>query len=513
MESLAFSAKFRLPRDVTSEQRDKFVDEILDILELKPIADRIIGDDVNPGLSPGQLKRVTIGVELASNPSVLFLDEPTSGLDSRAALIVMRVVKRISMTGRSVLCTIHQPSQELFFLFDRLLLLKSGGQTVYFGNVGNDGEELVSYFENAPVPDGAVKPHRPRTTNPASWMLDVIGAGTAGQNSNRPKADWLQLYADSQLKQTALRELEPLLKTNPARPELQFDSMYATSYATQYIEVQKRVFTSYWRNPSFVWIRQGLMVFLAALLGFLYLQLGEGSAQSIITKLSAIFISIVFPGWTIMSSALALFMRWRTVYYREQSSRMYAPFTYALASSIAEIFYTCWSAITFLALYYPMVGFPNNADSFFRYFFVLYLIMYFWVSLGHFVAAALPNIMVGNIIASLLGTFALLFSGIFKNAAQLPAGWKWIYYINPVPKALIPMSVVVFECGDDCPVLENQYGPDGSDWGTLTSYDYVLRYLGAGAWYWEWIGYLFLTIIVMRIFFFMCVSKVSYLER
>ncbi len=99
-----------------------------------------MGNENYVGLSPGQLKLLTIGVELVSNPSILFLDEPTSGLDSRAALVVMRVVKNIAATGRTVLCTIHQPSSEVFYLFDYLLLLKSGGETVYFGPLGDEGD-------------------------------------------------------------------------------------------------------------------------------------------------------------------------------------------------------------------------------------------------------------------------------------------------------------------------------------------------------------------------------------
>jgi len=126
-----------------------YIQEVLRILELKEIENRLVGDEIIPGLSPGQLKRLTIGVELVANPNILFLDEPTSGLDSRAALQVMRAIKRIAMTGRSVICTIHQPSAELFYMFDRLLLLKSGGQTVYFGDVGEHGASIIEYFQSS----------------------------------------------------------------------------------------------------------------------------------------------------------------------------------------------------------------------------------------------------------------------------------------------------------------------------------------------------------------------------
>jgi ABC-type multidrug transport system ATPase subunit len=84
-----------------------------------------------------------IVVMQVSNPSILFLDEPTSGLDSRAAQIVMRGVVNIVGSGRSVICTIHQPSRRLFMYFDHLMLLKRGGEVAYFGPIGERANELL----------------------------------------------------------------------------------------------------------------------------------------------------------------------------------------------------------------------------------------------------------------------------------------------------------------------------------------------------------------------------------
>ena len=253
-EALQFSALLRLPREVSAAQREAFVNEVLDILELTPIADRVIGDVEMPGLSPGQLKRVTIGVELVSNPPVLFLDEPTSGLDSRAALIVMRVVKRISLTGRSVLCTIHQPSAELFYMFDRLLLLKTGGKEVFFGDIGTDGQLLVQYFEQAPTKTGVPIGHKPKATNAASWMLDVIGAGVVGkQQDENVVTDYDVVYEQSKLKQANMQELNAVCQPKAGQDALRFDHVYASSYATQFYAVTDRIFQYYWRNPTFVW--------------------------------------------------------------------------------------------------------------------------------------------------------------------------------------------------------------------------------------------------------------------
>lgn len=117
------------------------------MLELKTIAGAIIGHE-GSGLNQEQRKRVTIAVELASKPKMLFfLDEPTSGLDSLGAFNIVRLLRKLTDSGQSVLCTIHQPSAVLFEHFDELLLLKSGGKLVYHGELGPNFSTLINYFE------------------------------------------------------------------------------------------------------------------------------------------------------------------------------------------------------------------------------------------------------------------------------------------------------------------------------------------------------------------------------
>jgi ABC-type multidrug transport system ATPase subunit len=99
----------------------EFVDQVLETIELDKIRDALVGIPGINGLSTEQRKRLTIAVELVSNPSIIFMDEPTSGLDARAAAIVMRAVKNVADTGRTVVCTIHQPSIEIFEAFDEVI--------------------------------------------------------------------------------------------------------------------------------------------------------------------------------------------------------------------------------------------------------------------------------------------------------------------------------------------------------------------------------------------------------
>lgn len=145
-EALRFSAYLRQPYEVSQEEKDKYVEEVIALLEMENIADAIIGDPTN-GLAVEERKRVTIGVELAAKPQLLlFLDEPTSGLDSQSAFNIVRFLRKLAKAGQAILCTIHQPNASLFENFDRLLLLQRGGNCVYFGDIGKDAEVLLNYF-------------------------------------------------------------------------------------------------------------------------------------------------------------------------------------------------------------------------------------------------------------------------------------------------------------------------------------------------------------------------------
>ena len=196
-EAMRFSAYLRQPFDVPKEEKNAYVEEMIELLELQDYADAIVY-----GLGTEARKRLTIGVELASKPELLlFLDEPTSGLDAQGAWHLVRVLRRLADKGQAILCTIHQPSSLLFESFDRLLLLENGGQTVYFGDIGPDSCVVREYFAR----NGAVFP---QDANPAEYMLDAIGAGMAPRIGHR---DWKDIWLDStefQLVKEEIRELQ-----------------------------------------------------------------------------------------------------------------------------------------------------------------------------------------------------------------------------------------------------------------------------------------------------------------
>jgi ABC-type multidrug transport system ATPase subunit len=131
-ETIAYSAHLRLPTRMTKEEVSSIVEGTIMEMGLQDCADRLIGTWHLRGVSGGEKKRVSIALEILTRPRLLFLDEPTSGLDSASAFFVVQTLRNIARDGRTVISSIHQPSSEVFALFDDLYLLSSG-ETVYFG--------------------------------------------------------------------------------------------------------------------------------------------------------------------------------------------------------------------------------------------------------------------------------------------------------------------------------------------------------------------------------------------
>ncbi|CAI0467871.1 unnamed protein product [Linum tenue] len=125
----------------------EFVEQVMRLVELDTLRLALVGLPGSSGLSREQRKRLTIAVELVANPSIIFMDEPTSGLDARAAAVVMRTMRNTVDTGRTVVCTIHQPSIDIFESFDELLLMKQGGKIIYGGQRGLYSRTLIDYFQ------------------------------------------------------------------------------------------------------------------------------------------------------------------------------------------------------------------------------------------------------------------------------------------------------------------------------------------------------------------------------
>ncbi len=153
-QALYFSARMRLPPDTTKSEIDRRINQTLQDLNLVDQKDQLIGSVENKVLSGGQRKRVNLGVELVSDPVLLFLDEPTSGLSSSDTADIITVLRELANRGKTIILTIHQPSVEVYNKMNYVLLLAKGGQLAFFGPPNPDS---FDYFQTSkPTPDAVI---------------------------------------------------------------------------------------------------------------------------------------------------------------------------------------------------------------------------------------------------------------------------------------------------------------------------------------------------------------------
>ncbi|KAL8148056.1 hypothetical protein AgCh_005408 [Apium graveolens] len=265
-ESLLFSAWLRLPSEVDIVTQKAFVEEVMELVELTPLKGALVGLPGVDGLSTEQRKRLTIAVELVANPSIVFMDEPTSGLDARAAAIVMRTVRNIVNTGRTIVCTIHQPSIDIFESFDELVFMKRGGELIYAGPLGPRSYKLVEYLEAIQgVPK--IRPDQ----NPATWMLEV----TSSVEENRLGVDFAEIYRRSNLYQRNRGLVERLNRLNINAKELNFPTKYSQSKMDQFLACLWKQNLCYWRNPQYSAVRFFYTVIISLMLGTICWRFGS----------------------------------------------------------------------------------------------------------------------------------------------------------------------------------------------------------------------------------------------
>ncbi|CAE6532853.1 unnamed protein product [Rhizoctonia solani] len=423
-EALMFSAQLRQPASVPMEEKRAYVEDVIKMCAMESYADAIVGI-VGEGLNVEQRKRLTIGVELAAKPQLLlFLDEPTSGLDSQSAWAIIEFLRSLANQGQAILCTIHQPSSELFQSFDRLLLLRKGGQTCYFGDLGENSSTLISYFER----NGARKcqPHE----NPAEYMLDVIGAGATATSDVDWHATWNAAHESSALEQE-LVEIHSQGRSNGMATEKE-QPEYATGYMNQLSALLVRAFRHYSRNPIYIISKVILNVASGLFIGFTFFK-ANNSIQGSQNKLFAIFMSVI-PAASLSNQLQVQFINFRSIYEtREKQSKMYSWVPMVTASILVELPYNIFGSILYFLCWYWTVGYSSVADRA-GYTFMLLAVAFplYYTTFSQAVAAMAPNVMIGGLLFSFLFSFTMNFNGVLQPYSQLIPFWKWMYRLSPL---------------------------------------------------------------------------------
>ncbi|CAE6431284.1 unnamed protein product, partial [Rhizoctonia solani] len=352
-EALMFSAELRQPTSVSREEKRAYVEDVIKMCAMESYADAIIGK-VGEGLNVEQRKRLTIGVELAAKPELLlFLDEPTSGLDSQSAWAIVDFLRSLADKGQAILCTIHQPSSELFQSFDRLLLLRKGGQTCYFGDLGHNATTLISYLER----NGGRKCEPDE--NPAEYMLDVIGAGATASTDIDWHAAWKQSHEATDLEKEMSRiHSEGKKRYTPSDKEV---SAYATGFMNQLRVLLDRAFRHSVRSPDYVMSKIFLNIFSGLFIGFTFFK-ADNSIQGLQNKLFSVFMATILAS-SLSNQLQVEYINLRNIYeYREQQSKMYSWPAQVATSILVELPFNIVGASLFFFCWYWTVGYPTSAD-------------------------------------------------------------------------------------------------------------------------------------------------------
>jgi ABC-type multidrug transport system ATPase subunit len=338
-EALNFSALLRQPDRYSKDEKLAYVDNVIKLLNMEEYSDAIVGVP-GEGLNVEQRKRLTIGVELAARPQLLlFLDEPTSGLDSQTSWSICQLMRKLTDSGQAILCTIHQPSALLFQSFDRLLLLASGGRTVYFGDIGKNSAVLTDYF----VRNGS--PPCPPDANPAEWMLEVIGAAPGSHT----EVNWPEVWrttpeyhaVQEELASLAASEVNRLQQVKSVGHEAALRE-YAAPFGVQMQEVTKRVFEQYWRSPGYIWSKTVLVVGCALFIGLSFIN-AERTIRGLTNQMFAVFTFLVLFG-QIVQQIMPMFILQRTMYEaRERPSKAYSWKAFMIAQIAVELF---WNSVS-----------------------------------------------------------------------------------------------------------------------------------------------------------------------
>ncbi|ERM97072.1 hypothetical protein AMTR_s00122p00119310 [Amborella trichopoda] len=496
-ESLLYSAWLRIPANVISETRRMFVEEVMELVELKSLRNALVGLPGMSGLSTEQRKRLTIAVELVANPSIIFMDEPTSGLDARAAAIVMRTVRNTVDTGRTVVCTIHQPSIDIFEAFDELFLMKRGGEAIYVGPLGSHSCHLIKYFEGI---NGVSKIKE--AYNPATWMLEA----TSEAQEDILGVNFAEIYRNSDLYKRNKDMVKALSSPSPGSKDLFFPTQYSQPFLTQCLACLWKQHWSYWRNPHYTAVRFFFTFFIALLFGTIFWDLGSkrGNQQDLFNAMGSMYAAVLFIGINNASSVQPVVAVERSVFYRERAAGMYSALPYAFAQVVIEIPYIFIQALLYGVIVYAMISFEWTAAKFFWYLFFMFFTLLYFTYYGMMAVAITPNQDIAAIGAGAFYAIWNLFSGFLIPRPSMPGWWRWYGWACPVGWTLY--GLVVTQFGDVHTPLE---APDAT-LKPQTVAEFVNDYFGFKR---DFLGVVSAVVVGLPVFFaFMFAFSIKFLN-
>ncbi|KAJ0104500.1 hypothetical protein Patl1_19224 [Pistacia atlantica] len=427
-ETIAYSARLRLPDKMGSSEKKALVESTIIEMGLQDCADTVIGNWHLRGISGGEKRRVSIALEILMRPRLLFLDEPTSGLDSASAFFVTQTLRGLSRDGRTVIASIHQPSSEVFELFDQLYLL-SGGKTVYFGQASEAYEAITFGFPC------------PALRNPSDHFLrcinsdfDKVKATLKGSMKLRFELtddplekittaeairSLIDYYRTSQYSYAANEKVEEISKVRGTVLEAGGSQ---ASFLMQAYTLTKRSFINMSRDFGYYWLRLVIYVVVTICIGTIYLNVGTGYS-SILARGSCA--SFVFGFVTFMSiggfPSFVEDMKASQVFQRERLNGHYGVTAFVISNTLSAMPFLIM--ITFISgtICYFMVRLHPGFEHYFFFVLCLYASVTVVESLMMAIASIVPNFLMGIIIGA-----GIQVSGYFRLPNDIPKPvWRY----------------------------------------------------------------------------------------
>ncbi|NXW93513.1 ABCG2 protein, partial [Alopecoenas beccarii] len=439
-ENLKFSAALRLPKSVKEQEKNERVNQVIKELGLSKVADSKVGTQFTRGVSGGERKRTTIGMELITDPAILFLDEPTTGLDASTANAVLLLLKRMAKQGKTIIFSIHQPRYSIFRLFDNLTLL-AAGRVLYHG----PAQHAMQYFQSIGY---ECEPYN----NPADFFLDVInGDSTAVAVSKADETDTAdnteehseyaktvaerlaEKYSNSAYYQETKAALENISLGNKKKTKAIFRQItYANSFRHQLKWVSKRTFKNLVGNPQASIAQVCVTAVLGLVVGAIFFGLEENST-GLQNRVGAMFFLTTNQCFSSIS-AIELFIVEKKIFIHEYISGYYRISAYFISKLMADLVpMRTIPSVIFTCIVYFMLGkycLKPTVEAFFTMMFTLMLVSYTATSMAMAIAAGQNVFAVANLLITIAFVFMTIFSGLLVNLTSIVSWLSWLKYFS-----------------------------------------------------------------------------------
>ena len=442
-EALYMSALLKLPETTSIEEKKEIVDKMISTLHLEKCKDTIVGDSILKGISGGERKRLSVGMEMIMNPSIIFLDEPTSGLDTYTAYSLIKSLKNLTEEGRTVVATIHQPSSEILRLFDDMILLNHG-KIVYQGEVKN----LVPYFDN-------IGYKCPEYTNPSDFIFMNILNPLDLQNEENNNINIEQFNIQNNTDEIPINYIEKKDKfildsykksgmennvkekckeiNSNTKKLSEKNAKYVPRIGLQYNFLVKRHFNNIIRDKAILRTKLGQSFILGLIIGLTFLNIpGREENVQIQDRNGSLFIScfsqVLFP----IIGTLAIFSLETPIIMREIGSGYYTPLGYYLSKITIEIPFQLIITLITCTIIYWLCLYQKKFKKYITFIGIIELGSLCGLSIGISIATIAKNVSVALQFAPFCLVPLILFSGLFINTSSIPAYFTWIQYLSPI---------------------------------------------------------------------------------